>query len=264
MKKSKKSEEDINNSITSNIYETDSSMFTRDQWSTKVDFLLACIGFSVGFGNVWRFPYLCHKHGGGAFLIPYFICVAVAGIPLFFLEVSLGQLLREGAYGVWNICPIFKGIGIASLVVVFILDIYYNVILAWVLRYLFASFTPYLPWSDCSFPEATKKCGDSVTPSEEYWTESVLHLSNGINDIGIIRWDLVLCLLLAWIIVFACICKGIRSSGKVMYVTATAPYLLLITLMVRGLMLDGAIDGVRYYLTPSWEKIWNTEVMLNK
>lgn len=75
------------------------------------------------------------------------------------------------------------------------------------------------------------------------------------GDIGEIKWDLALCLLLSWIIVFACLAKGIKSSGKVVYFTATFPYLILIILMIRGLLLDGAIDGIRFFFVPKWEKL---------
>ena len=64
------------------------------------------------------------------------------------------------------------------------------------------------------------------------------------GDIGEIKWDLCLCVLLAWIIIFACLCKGIKSSGKVVYFTATFPYVILIVLLVRGLLLEGAAEGV--------------------
>lgn len=119
----------------------------REVWANKIDFLLACIGFSVGLGNVWRFPFLCYRNGGGAFLIPYFISVVLGGVPVFFLEVSLGQFMSEGGIGTWKISPLFQGIGFASAIIVFLLNCEYNIILTWSFYYLFSSFTSVLPWS---------------------------------------------------------------------------------------------------------------------
>lgn len=68
------------------------------------------------------------------------------------------------------------------------------------------------------------------------------------GDIGEIKWDITLCLLLSWIVVFFCLSKGIKSSGKVVYFTATFPYVILIVLLVRGLLLDGAYEGIKYVI----------------
>lgn len=74
--------------------------------------MLATIGYAVGLGNVWRFPYLAQKNGGGAFLIPYFVMLAIEGIPIFYLELAIGQRLRKGAIGVWNqVSPFLSGKG---------------------------------------------------------------------------------------------------------------------------------------------------------
>uniref|UniRef100_A0A663EPV3 Transporter n=1 Tax=Aquila chrysaetos chrysaetos TaxID=223781 RepID=A0A663EPV3_AQUCH len=85
-------------------------MEDRGQWSSKMEFVLSVAGEIIGLGNVWRFPYLCYKNGGGAFLIPYLIFLFTCGIPLFFLETALGQYTSQGGVTAWRkICPIFEG-----------------------------------------------------------------------------------------------------------------------------------------------------------
>nr|KAG5690002.1 hypothetical protein BaRGS_007304 [Batillaria attramentaria] len=246
----------------------------REQWGRAFDFLLACIGFSVGLGNVWRFPYLCYKNGGGAFLIPYFLCVIFGGIPLFYLEVAVGQFMNRGGLQCWNLVPIFQGIGLASCIIVFFLNCYYNVILTWAFYYFFSSFTSELPWTGCDHDWNSDACAENFTgdanatknlidPVTEYWENKVLGISDGIDKMGTIKWDLALCLLLAWIVVYACICKGIRSSGKVMYVTATSPYIFMLILLIRNSLLDGAGDGVKFYLSPNITKLGEMQVWVD-
>uniref|UniRef100_A0AAX7UXV9 Transporter n=1 Tax=Astatotilapia calliptera TaxID=8154 RepID=A0AAX7UXV9_ASTCA len=253
---------------------------TMEQWGGKYEFLLSCIGYCVGLGNVWRFPYLCYRNGGGVFLIPYFIMLIVTGVPLFLMELSLGQYGAAGPITVWKCCPLLKGIGIGMLCVSTLVCLYYNVIIAWTFYYLGSSFQSPLPWSceNCSHstgigstPHTTlnwisgrkqmrNMCGHICAISS--CSEQVLGVvgSKGLHDPGPVRWPLALCLLAAWIIIFLCMLKGIRSSGKVVYVTATFPYFVLIVLIIRGATLEGSLQGVAFYLTPDWSRLANAQV----
>ncbi|XP_028321737.1 sodium-dependent proline transporter isoform X5 [Gouania willdenowi] len=249
---------------------TSSTTVLREQWEGKHEFLLSCIGYCVGLGNVWRFPYLCYRNGGGVFLIPYFLMLFVTGVPLFLMELSLGQYGSAGPITVWKCCPLLKGIGIGMLCVSVLVCLYYNVIIAWTFYYLGSSLQSPLPWS-CDHVDNAAICGnasaangssDPLSPTEIFWNERVLGVvhSEGLHDPGPVRWQLALCLLAAWIIIFLCMMKGIRSSGKVVYVTATFPYLVLVVLVIRGATLEGSLQGVAFYLTPDWGRLANAQV----
>ncbi|NXP87516.1 S6A14 protein, partial [Passerina amoena] len=271
-------------------YEGDTSCtdenLERGNWANKTEYLLSMVGYAVGLGNVWRFPYLAYQNGGGAFLIPYTVMLALAGLPLFFMECSLGQFASLGPVSAWRMLPLFQGVGITMVILSTIVTIYYNVIISYALYYLFASFQKVLPWSEC-FSWADELCsktqivndcnttfnGEIVRanysfvsannltcingtisykpvqfPSEQYWNKVTLQRSSGLDETGRIVWYLALCLLLAWIIVAAALYKGIKSSGKVVYFTALFPYVILIVLLVRGATLEGALDGIEFYI----------------
>ena len=93
--------------------------------------------------------------------------------------------------------------------------------------------------------------------SGQYLTKEVLKESTSIEaaDFGTPDWKLTLCLMLAWIIIFCCLIKGIKSSGKVVYVTATFPYVVLIILLIRAVTLEGASLGISFYLTPDFSRL---------
>ncbi|XP_067937743.1 sodium- and chloride-dependent glycine transporter 1-like [Watersipora subatra] len=273
----------------------------RGNWTGKCDFFMSCLSYAVGLGNLWRFPYLCYKNGGGAFLIPYCLMMVFAGMPLFFMELSFGQFAATGVINIWSINPLFKGIGYAMFTVSFMVGIYYTMVIAWAFYFTFASFAKDVPWKTCdnewntiacSQPEQFRNCssyngtwfnstcwtalkdGEDVyqeytlkanatgrrSASYEYFHNRVLAISDNIDEMGYPQWEHVLCLLLSWSIVFLCLIKGIKSSGKAVYFTALFPYVVLIILLGKAATLDGAINGIKFYVTPKWERLGTAAV----
>ncbi|XP_017362311.1 sodium-dependent neutral amino acid transporter B(0)AT2 [Cebus imitator] len=239
----------------------------RPAWNSKLQYILAQVGFSVGLGNVWRFPYLCQKNGGGAYLLPYLILLMVIGIPLFFLELSVGQRIRRGSIGVWNyISPKLGGIGFASCVVCYFVALYYNVIIGWSLFYFSQSFQQPLPWDQCplvknaSHTFVEPECEQS-SATTYYWYREALNISSSISESGGLNWKMTVCLLAAWVMVCLAMIKGIQSSGKIVYFSSLFPYVVLICFLIRAFLLNGSIDGIRHMFTPRLEimlepKVW--------
>uniref|UniRef100_I3K2E5 Transporter n=1 Tax=Oreochromis niloticus TaxID=8128 RepID=I3K2E5_ORENI len=259
---------------------TKDGLQARGQWASKAEFLLAVAGQIIGLGNVWRFPYLCYKNGGGVFFVPYLLFLVLCGIPLFLLETSLGQYTSLGGVSAWrNMCPLFGGLGYASQVMILHGCVYYIVILAWALLYLSYSFQAELPWSHCNNTWNTKACfsydsynqtanasslpENSTSPVMEFWEREVLRLSSTLDGLGPISWKLALCLAAVWLICYFCVWKGVKSTGKVVYLTATFPYVMLFVLLVRGATLPGATQGIIYYLKPNVTRLADPQVWMD-
>ncbi|XP_022105054.1 sodium- and chloride-dependent neutral and basic amino acid transporter B(0+)-like [Acanthaster planci] len=289
----------------------------RGNWSHPLDFVLSCLGLAVGLGNLWRFPFLCYRNGGGAFLIPYFLSLAFAGMPMFFMEVNFGQYCSLGIMTCWRAFPILKGVSYGQFLVCFYVSITYGVVISYTFYYFFISFTSSLPWVGCGQPWNTPMCSDIVmdcfqvegvitldnecvplknltefeleelnitvsdpgnfslenyndpwkamrkSPSEEYWMGIVTQKSPKMNETGTIVWQLLLCLMCDYVITFLCQIKGVKSLGKVVYFTATFPYVVLIILLIRGLTLPGSDKGVYFFITPRWEYLVKPKVWLD-
>ncbi|XP_029641044.1 sodium- and chloride-dependent glycine transporter 1-like [Octopus sinensis] len=295
----------------------------RGTWGNQIEFFFTCLGYAVGLGNVWRFPYLCYRNGGGAFLLPYIISLIFLGIPYVFLEISFGQFAGRGPLSIWKASPAFKGIGYSMITIGAILAIYYNVILAYSFHFFFASLRKNLLWANCLNPWNTCNCfsetqnamlksftdtlaGPNFTdfrsfldekhshcyknaselygnvigswtgnitdlkqtlnmtnlksPSEEYFYTRVLSMSSGVHHYGTIQWELALCLLLSWMVIFFVLIRGIKSLGKVVYFTSVFPYVLLTALIINGSTLSGAVDGIMYYLKPNAKRLLDVHV----
>lgn len=177
----------------------ESTSLSGSVWFNKLQFLASALSYTIGLGNLWRFPHLCYKHGGGAFLIAYSLALAAVGLPLFLMELAFGQYANEGPITIWRISPAFEGIGYAMCLISAMVAIYYNIINAWILHYLLASLTfGDLPWSSCDNSWNSLKCflkpdnvttitveGSNCTPLDNgtipNWTAKITNSAN-LND----------------------------------------------------------------------------------
>lgn len=208
----------------------------RDQWNNKLGFLLAAIGSAVGLGNLWRFPYVAATNGGGAFLLPYLFAIITAGIPILILEYTMGKTYRGGAPVTWaRINQKWEWVGWVQAMVAFVIGIYYFAIIVWVLSYIGFSFTE--AWG-----------ADPTSFFIEYLgvTDSALHL-------GGIQMNLVLPFIIIWAVTAFIMYKGI-SKGIEMVCRICLPILMVLTLIlvIRGVTLPGAADGLEYMFKPDW------------
>ena len=221
----------------------------RERWKSQFGFLLASVGSAIGLGNIWRFSYMAYDNGGGAFLIPYMTALLTAGIPLLILEFGIGhERIGSAPLAYAKIKKNWEWLGWwAVTLVMFGIVLYYMVVIAWCLNFFVLSF--HLGWGDD--PNA-------------YFFKEFLSVSTAPSEIGQIRTPifsaLVIIWLLNWFIVYRGVRKGIELANKIFM-----PLLFLLTgvLVFWSLTLDGAMEGVRAYLTPDFSKLSNPKVWID-
>ena len=217
----------------------------KEYWNTRFAFVMAAIGSAVGLGNVWRFPYVCYENGGGAFLIPYFVALFTAGIPLMILELSIGHWARSAPPNAFKkIGKKWEWAGWWAVLVPFVIALYYVVIMAWCFSYMIYSLD--LRWGSQASTFFKNFLGDTGTP----------------EIFGSISIPVVLGLIVIWLCVFIILYKGVNRIGKIVAITVPIPTILLIILTIRGLTLPGAIEGISYYLTPDFSRLSDVNVWL--
>lgn len=212
-------------------------------------FIFAALGSAVGLGNIWRFSYLCYKNGGGAFLIPYTIALFVVGIPLMLLELGLGHRMRGSApmsfakvdrnwewCGWWAVNCAMYGI-----------MLYYSVIIAWCLSYVF--FAANMSWG--ADPNA-------------FFFQDFLQMSSGPGEVGDIRTPILLALsgvwLICWFIVYFGVQKGVERANKIFMPLL---FVLIVILTLWSVNLPGAKIGLEAYLKPNFALLKNPQIWID-
>ncbi len=211
-------------------------MEKRGQWSSRFIFILAAIGSAVGLGNAWRFPGLAAKHGGGTFLVVYLFAMLAMGIPLLMMEISIARKFRKGAIeSMRGIGKRWEPVGWAATSNAFVIVCYYSVVFAWVIlmfinSWQFAGMTGNNEAASGLFFELTQTTG----------------AIEGSSIPGIV----MLCLMIAWGLIFFCIRNGASSVGKVVKFTVFAPVVLLVIMAVKGCTMPGAMEGLKILFVP--------------
>jgi len=215
----------------------------REFWSSRAAFYFATSGAAIGFGNVWRFPGLCVRYGGGAFFIPYFLALFMIGFPLTILEISFGQYFQTGDIGVFGgFHPRLRGVGVCSLTCATMISSYYVVLIGWVINAFVSSFNEDSPWTN---PEIS---GDEAI---NYFRDNIVGghtvTSSNLTPTRIV-WKNVGYTTLTWAILYGVTAFGLRMTGRFTYISMGLPFVLLFVFLGRGLSLPGARDGVIAYI----------------
>ncbi len=217
-------------------------MANRENWGTRVGFVLAAIGSAVGLGNIWRFPYLTYSNGGGAFLIPYFVALFTAGIPIIILEMSIGHRFKlSPPSAFFKMSKKASWIGWLQVFIAFTIAVYYSVIVAWALKYTLYAFN--LSWGN---------------QTKDFFYNSFLQISSGPMSIGGIVPSIAIFVVLIWICVWLTLTSGIRKGIEII-VKIFMPVLFigLIVLLVKVVTLEGAGNGLDWLFKPDFSRIYS-------
>ena len=211
----------------------------REQFKSSFGFVMAVAGSAVGLGNIWRFPYITGRYGGGAFVLIYLISIVVIGASISLTEMSIG---REGgsdvvmAYGKYN--KKFKIPGFLSMIGVTLLVSFYNIIGGWSIYYFFQTVSG-------------KLIGQSAEQINSFFGSFVG------NSPTVLIFTFIFLAVNVLIIM-----KGITGGiEKVASITMPALFILLIILVIRSVTLPGAMEGVKWYLKPDFSKITGSTIV---
>jgi len=220
----------------------------REAWGSRGAFVLAAIGSAVGLGNLWGFPYKLYTYGGGAFLIPYFIAMVVMGIPLLIMEFSVGHWAQQSPPGAFSaILKKYRYVGWWLVILAFVIIAYYAVILGYCLNYLVVSIASVgketVPWA-----------GEDPGAAQAFFFNDMLGYKD-VMKLGSPAGAVVIGTAASWLLVYFCLFRGVKWVSKVVLLTVPLPWIMLVILTVRGLTLDGAMQGLEFYLEPRWGKL---------
>lgn len=215
----------------------------REVWGSKLGFILAAAGSAVGLGNIWKFPYIAGENGGAAFVFVYLICIAIIGFPVLIAEVLIGRTTQKnpvGAFAALSKSKYWISVGFLGVIAGFMILSFYSVVGGWTVGYIVQT----LSGAISSF-QSPEEAGELFN-----------------NLVGSVTWNLgfhTLFFVLVMTIVIRGVQGGIERSSKIMM-----PVLLgiLIILIIRGITLEGAEEGLAFLWVPDWSKIDGASILV--
>lgn len=215
----------------------------REQWNSKLGFILAAAGSAIGLGNIWKFPYIAGENGGAAFIFIYLICIALIGMPVLVGEILLGRTTQRnpvGAFKKLHNSPFWSSIGALGVIAGFVILSFYGVVAGWSLGYIYES----IAGSFYNF--------EQIESASNYFTQLTSSVSWTVGTLAIF-------IALTMAIVYAGVQKGIERGSKIMMPLL---FVILIILMIKGLSLPGAEKGLAFLLEPHWENVTGETILL--
>ncbi|WP_064094343.1 sodium-dependent transporter [Rossellomorea aquimaris] len=216
-------------------------MSQREQWSSKLGFILAAAGSAIGLGAIWKFPYTAGQNGGGAFFLIFILFTLLLGLPLLLAEFSIGRTAQSNAVDSYRkIAPNSKWhwVGILGMITSFILLSFYSVIGGWIVVYLFKALTGQM---------------NGLT-SDQYAEVFGATISSPLTSVFV----QFLFILMTIIVVAKGIQKGIELASKIMM---PALFILFFILVIRAVTLDGAMEGIIFLLQPDFSKVTSQTIL---
>jgi NSS family neurotransmitter:Na+ symporter len=208
----------------------------RENWGSKIGFVLAAAGSAIGLGNIWKFPYIVGQNGGAAFIVVYIICVFIIGLPVIIAEILLGRTTQKnpvGAFKALSNSKFWPLVGAMGVFAGFLILSFYSVVAGWSVGYIYEAASGI--FNTFESPQAAGNHFNALTSSVSW-------------GIGM----LALFMFLSMIFVYAGIQKGIEQGSKILMPLL---FLLLIIVMIRGLTLEGSGDGLAFIFNPDWSKV---------
>lgn len=211
---------------------------------TRTEYILGLVGYAIGIGNLWRFPFLCGRNGGAAFLVAYFICLFFVSFPAYMIEFVMGQYTQLSTFYCYRMVhPFWQGLGWAQAFMLFWVLAYYNILLAYSCVYIIGSLSDPFPWA----PETEEFGG---TASATYWSEEVLNSYSSYDGVGLgpCGWKVTMGTFFVWVMVLLAVIFGKTALSKVTWTTVIGPVVLLLILLIRASLLNGSDEGVEFYI----------------